>query len=37
MAAVLALTFVIALVWLPRGRLDPVLEPAEAPELVEDT
>jgi hypothetical protein len=37
MAAALALTFVIALVWLPRGRLEPVFEPAEAPELVEDT
>jgi hypothetical protein len=36
MAGVLALTFLIALVWLPRGRLDQSLAPAPAPELVED-
>ena len=37
MAAVLALAFVIALVWLPRGRLEPALAPAAPATPVEDT
>ena len=37
MAGVLVLSFVIALVWLPRRRLDQSPAPAAAPELVEDT
>ncbi len=36
MAAVLAITFLIALVWLPRGRLDPSLATPAAAELLED-